>query len=313
MKKLLHLQLLPLLSGVQNFSLHLLDGLPTEDYDIHVAARPGGALVDAVKSRGWRFIPLPAMVHPISPLDLISFLHLILIFRRERYDIVHTNSSKPGLLGRLAATLCRVPLIVHTSHGMPFQQGQNQLKYKLFIALEWLANRFCHKVVYVNHSDRLRCQKLMLVPAAKATTIYNALPKAITDRLSAIAKARTTANDDTITIGSTMRFSTQKNAVNLISCACHACKEEPRLRFVIIGDGEHLKLCRQIVRSHALNSRILLPGWDAQVTDWLPRFDAFILYSRWEAQPFSIIEAMYSGLPVIGSDIPSIAELIDAR
>ncbi|MDP2173928.1 MAG: glycosyltransferase [Candidatus Cloacimonadaceae bacterium] len=303
--------MLPLLSGVQNFSLHLLDGLPADMYDIHVACKPGGNFVDATRKRGWRFIPLPSLVHPISPLDLISFFHLLWILKRERFDIVHTNSSKTGLLGRLAAWLIRVPMIVHTSHGLPFQKGQSPLKYGFFIFLEGLANHLCHKVIFVNNSDRLRCIEMKLITKSKATTINNALPISLVEKLSAIAKARSNRDEDTFTLGSTMRFSTQKNAVNLIACACRACESNPKLRFVIIGDGEHLELCRQIVRSHNLNARILLPGWDSRILDWLPLFDAFILYSRWEAQPFSLIEAMHSGLPLIGSKIPSIAELVE--
>ena len=69
MTKLLHLQLLPLLSGVQNFSLHLLDGLPRDEFDIYVASAPGGDLVEAVRQRGYKHIPLRFLRHPISPLD----------------------------------------------------------------------------------------------------------------------------------------------------------------------------------------------------------------------------------------------------
>ncbi len=313
MTKLLHLQLLPLLSGVQNFSLHLLDGLPRGEYDIFVASAPGGDLVDAVRERGYKYIPLRFLRHPISPLDAAALAELLRVLRYHRFDIVHTNSSKPGLLGRFAAKLCHVPLILHTVHGTAFQEGQSPAVQGFYAGMEKLGNSLGHKVVFVNNSDRERCLSLRLLPARKALTINNALPSAQAERLARIASARKLDPDKAdFVFGSTLRFTPQKNVVNLVGAACQACARESRLRFILLGDGEYLQLCRRIVHSHGLNNRILLPGWDADIVKWLPLFDAFILYSRWEAQPFSIIEAMHSGLPVLGSDIPSIRELVDA-
>lgn len=313
MTKLLHLQLLPLLSGVQNFSLHLLDGLPRDEFDIYVASAPGGDFVDAVRQRGYKYIPLKFLRHPISPLDAIAYGELLRVLRLHRFDIVHTNSSKPGLLGRLVARQLGVPLIVHTVHGTAFQEDQSPAKKRLFMGLEKLGNSLGNKVVFVNNSDRERCLSLGLLPSASAITIYNAVPPVQAERLAGIASSRVyDPQKADFVFGSTLRFSTQKNVVNLVGAACQACAQESRLRFILLGDGEYLELCRQIVHSHGLNERVLLPGWDSDIGSWLPRFDAFILYSRWEAQPFSIIEAMHSGLPVLGSDIPSIHELVDA-
>ncbi len=314
MTKLLHLQLLPLLSGVQNFSLHLLDGLPRDEFDIYVASAPGGELVQAVEERGFTHIPLKNMVHPLSPQDSLAYTELLNILRKHRFDIVHTNSSKPGLLGRLAARQLGVPLILHTAHGTPFQQDQPRAQQLMFKRLEKLGNSLGHKTIFVNNSDRENCVSLGLLPPQKAQTIYNAVPFELAEKLGKIASEREydPAKEDFV-IGSALRFSTQKNVVNVIGAACQACHLEPRLRFILPGDGEYLELCRQIVKSHRLNDRIILPGWDSDITSWLGVFDAFILYSRWEAQPFSIIEAMHAGLPILGSDIPSIRELVDAE
>lgn len=310
MKKLLHIQLLPLMSGVQRFSLHLLDGLEADEFEIYVAAKPGGELQQELNKRGYTFIPLPSFCHPISPLDLVTFFHLLWLIKSHGFDIVHTNSSKPGLLGRLAARLLKVPLILHTAHGTAFQENQAPLLKRLYILLERWGNSLGHKTVFVNNSDRERCLAMHLLPSSKAITIYNALPPDVAKRLYEIAAARTIPDKDVI-IGSTIRFSEQKNVIRLISCACRACIHSPKLRFIILGDGEHYELCKAIVHSCNMENRIILPGWDSDVVQWLKVFNAFVLYSRWEAQPFSIIEAMSAALPIIGSDIPSIRELVD--
>ncbi|MDY0152757.1 MAG: glycosyltransferase [Candidatus Cloacimonas sp.] len=377
MKKILHIQLLPLLSGVQRFSLHLLAGLDRQEFEIWVASKPGGEFVDEVKAQGYHYLPLPTFCHHISLLDFLTFLHLLWLMHKERFDIVHTNSSKPGLLGRLAARLCHVPLIVHTVHGTPFRNGQHFLTYGFYAALEYLGNKLGHITVFVNNSDRINCQKMELLPKSKAKTIFNAIPLALQSELAEIAKQRQMpeicrigilhydseecrngilhydseecrngirhygseecrngilhydsegcrigilhyGSEDCrngilpyrdIVIGTTVRFSTQKNVIRLVATACRACRKAPNLKFIILGDGEHYAVCQAIVRSNNLGDRVLLPGWDKDIVPWLKVFNAFVLYSRWEAQPFSIIEAMSSGLPLICSAIPSIKEL----
>jgi len=308
-KKLIHLQLLSILSGVQRFSLHLLDGLPPDEYEIYVAGQAGGELEQEVKKRGWSYLPISSLKHPISLYDILSLWQLFHLFKAHRFDIVHTNSSKPGLLGRLAARLAGIPLIIHSVHGTSFQEHHGPLQKAFFMMMEKLGNALGDLTVFVNNSDRLRCIELGLVKPEKALSILNALPPA---QWQAAARSAPSSKDQ-ITIGSTLRFSEQKNVIALISAACKACIKEPALRFIILGDGPHLALCRSIVASYRLSARILLPGWDSEVKPWLQHFDVFILYSRWEAMPFSIIEAMQSGLPVIGSEIPSICEIVDEQ
>lgn len=303
-KKLLHLQLLSLLSGVQRFSLHLLDGLPESEYEIYVAAQPQGEFVSEIQKRGWNFIPMPSFRRLICWRDLVSFLHLLWIFGKYRFDIVHANGSKLGLLGRLAARIMGVPRIIFTSHGTAYQPHQPLLVYRFYQLLDKYANHLGDYTVYVNHCDRKAAIAMGLVSENKAITIYNAIKDA--DKLNIERKL----SGDIVTIGSTLRFTNQKNVIKLIIALCKACRKTEKLRFIILGDGEHLNLCRSIVASYRLSERILLPGWDSDVAAWLKIFDVFILYSRWEAMPYSIIEAMYAGLPVIGSDISSIAEFV---
>lgn len=308
-KKLLHLQLLPILSGVQRFSLHLLDGLNSDEYDVFVAGKPGGELVDEVRKRGWKFLPIYSFRHPISPMDIFAFFEITYLLKKHKFDIVHTNSSKPGLLGRIAAHMLKIPLIVHTIHGTSYQDHQHGLVQKGFMELEKLGNRYSDYTIFVNNSDRLGMLERGLITEDKAITIFNAMP----DDGSFDGIGERKLNEDKIVFGSTLRFSMQKNVIALTTAACKACIVNKNLHFIFLGDGEHLSLCRQIVGSYRLSERILMPGWDSQVLPWLKLFDAFILYSRWEAMPFSIIEAMKAGLPVLGSSIPSISELVDDK
>jgi glycosyltransferase involved in cell wall biosynthesis len=311
MTRLLHLQLLPLLAGAPNFSLYLLEALPRDQFDIYVASAPGDDFVDVVKECGYHYIPLKFMERPISIKDTLALAELYSLIKRYHFDIVHTNSSKPGFLGRLAASFCHTPLILHTEHATSFQMDQPVWQQNLYMRLEKWANRLCDYVVFVNNTDRIKCLDLGLVSPSKALTINNAIPYEKVEQLEKIAQERKLVSDKKdFVIGSIIRFSPAKNVINLISAACQVCKKEAKLKFIILGKGEYLRLCRQIVHSYNLDERIVLPGFDINIEKWLALFDAFILYSRWESRPFSCIEAMYSGLPVIVSDIPSLREMI---
>jgi len=312
MKKVLHIQLLPILSGVQRFSLHLLDGLDRNEFEIWIACKPGGEFVDEIKVRGYHYLPLPTFRHQICVWDIFTFFHLLYLIKKHHFDIVHTNASKPGLLGRLAARLGKVPLIIHTTHTFPFLEHQKPIIYKFFTTLEKIGNRLGDYNVFVNNSDRLKSLRMGLIKPEKAITIYNALPLGLTSALQEIAQNRKKPEKEII-IGSTLRFCLQKNVINLITASCNACLQEPKLKFIHLGEGEYFELCKAIVHSYGLEERIILPGWDKDVLPWLKVFNVFILYSRWEAMPFSIIEAMHSGLAVIVSDLPSLSELVDSE
>jgi glycosyltransferase involved in cell wall biosynthesis len=114
-----------------------------------------------------------------------------------------------------------------------------------------------------------------------------------------------------ITIGSILRFSKQKNIIMTVNVAIRVCQTRSNVSFILVGDGEYYDLCRQMVKTHNLESRIELPGWQENTAEWLAKFDIFLLYSLYEGLPLSIIEAMYAALPVIASAIPANAELVD--
>jgi glycosyltransferase involved in cell wall biosynthesis len=310
-KKILHIQLLPLLSGVQNVMLHILQGLDPGEFEVYVACKPGGPLEEEIRKRGYTFLPLPLFVRPVSAWDAIILVQLYSLCRRYRFDIVHTHSSKPGLLGRLAARLAGVPLVIHTGHGAPFHPGQPVWQQRAYMLLEKLGACFCDRMVFVNHYHRKYYTEHKLIAPAKAVTIYNALNPGLQREIEQLSADRK-APEGMVTIGSVLRFSEQKNVVMTVAAAIKVCRERKDVTFSFIGDGELLELCRKMVNTNGLQDRILLPGWHSDTAHQLAGFDVFMLYSAYEGLPMSIIEAMFAGLPVIASDIPANAELVNA-
>jgi glycosyltransferase involved in cell wall biosynthesis len=308
-QKILHIQLLPLLSGVQNVMLNILQGLEPSEFDVYVASKPDGPLVDEVKRRGYHYIPLPFFVHKISLLDVVILFQLFFICRKHRFDIVHTHSSKPGLLGRIAARLAGVPLVLHTGHGSPIHENQSLPVKKFYMVLEKLGALFCNRMIFVNNYHRKFYVEHNLINEAKAVTIFNALNPELQNDIERKTSHRKLVGEKAI-IGSILRFSKQKNLVMTVAAAISVCLVRQDVIFIFAGDGEVYDLCKRMVDTNCLQERIQLPGWRDDTAAQLSRFDVFMLYSNCEGLPLSIIEAMFAGLPVLASDIPANAELV---
>ncbi len=301
--RIAHIQLLPLLSGAQNVMLTILESLDKNKYDIYVISKPGGPLVDKVVELGYKYIPLSSFKHNISIMDIVAFIKLIIIFKKFKFDIVHTHSSKPGFIGRIAARTAGVPKIVHTVHGFSFHSYQKKMIKKFYQLMEKFAGLFCDKIVFVNNSERETAIANHLIKPEKAITIYNGVefPQ---------MRLRGKENSDKFIIGSCLRFWRQKNIIDTIEAAIRVCKENENIQFIFIGDGELYRSAEDMVNNSGFKNRIQLPGWQKNPTEWLQKFDVFLLYSKWEGLPLSILEAMSFGLPIVASDIKGNNELV---
>jgi len=173
--KILHIQLLPLLSGVQNMMISLLTALNPEKYEIFIISKPDGPLVEKIKNLKFHYIPIKSLRRNISFWDLIAFIEIYRICKIYRFDIVHTHSSKTGFIGRISARLAGIPRIVHTVHGFPFHQFQpNWIQY-FYQIMEHVAAKFCDKIVFVNNFERELAIEKKIAPTWKVTTIYNGI------------------------------------------------------------------------------------------------------------------------------------------
>lgn len=305
MSVILHLGLVPILSGVQNVMIQILEALENKGHKIIVASAPGGELVAEVEKKGWKHLPIKSLVREINPKkDFLAAKELAIIIKNEKVDILHTHSSKTGLLGRIVGRLCRVPKILHTVHGYPFHKYQNPLLHKFYVFSEFLAGHFCDYLITVNQEDAIIAHKKLKIPLKRIKYIPNGA-QAQTER-----KILT---NDGIIIGTLSRFWKQKNMLKCVKTAIKACQLRKELKFVLVGDGEDLDFCQNLVLAANLSDRIILPGWSSEKDKWLKMFDIFILYSLWEGLPLSILEAMSYGLPIIASNIKGNRELVDNR
>jgi glycosyltransferase involved in cell wall biosynthesis len=282
--------------GAQSAVSTLLPGL-TREFEVTVAAHGPGPLRDAASTAGVPFVHLEHVRRAIHPWhDALALLELVRLCRRLRPDIVHVHSSKAGALGRLAAALAGVPIRIFTVHGWSFDAYAG-FAGRVYLWIERRLRRLTTAVVCVAGSLR----DLGLAAGAcrpdRTVVIQNAVD------VSEFAPPK--RPERTPRIVSVGRFTFPKDFGTLVD-ALAATHADYGAAFV--GEGPLLPEVAATVRRRGLGDRVQLLGARSDVTDLLTSADVFVLSSRSEGLPISILEAMAVGLPVVATDVGGVGE-----
>lgn len=305
--------------GAQETALAYCAGLDRARWDTVLVAgperSPEGDLFDAAAQRGVRVVTVRHLGRAVRPVnDVRAVAELVQLFRRERPDVVHTHSSKAGLVGRLAARIASVPVIVHTVHGWSFHEGMSPVTRGAAVALERLAARGTWPLVVVAQIDA----EIGVAAGIGQPTQYALVRSAVdVDRLRATAASRATARralgipEGVPVVGTVTRLCRQKDPETLLRAARLMVELRPDARVVVVGDGPLRANVERTIDELGLHESVTLLGRRSDVDRLLPGFDAFVLSSRWEGLPRVVVEAMAAGLPVVSTDVGGIGEAVE--
>lgn len=310
--KVVHVQLLPLLSGVQTVTLEEFKRLDKERFELFVVCQCPGPLSEEAAKIGATCYFVPDLVREIAPCrDLKAFLSLRTLFKRIRPDVVHTHSSKPGVVGRIAAKISGTPVVMHTVHGFAFPAARGVFDKFLYYVMEWLGSRFCDGVVVLKDDDkfisvndlRVSEKSVYLIPNGVDVEKYH--PRSRDDRRE-LRRKLLGVGDDVVVVGMVGRLWRQKNPECLLKAFASLVDKaaNQRVHLFFIGDGELRKELEVLIESFNLSDKITLLGWRTDVPDLLAALDIFVLPSRWEGLSLALLEASSCGLPVVATDIP---------
>lgn len=308
MKKILHIQVIPKLTGVQKVSLDILRALPNDEYEKWVLF---GDTIDCgdkeectrqFESIGAKVIFSKKMKREICSQDLAATKEIYELCKKEKFDIVHTNSTKPGIIGRIAATLAGVPLVVHTVHGLSFHKFVKFPRWQFYWFCEMFASLFCHKIALVNNYYQKHFNWLRRKPV----TIYNG----IDFNLLPTTDAPQTKESENIKILFVGRLDTPKDPLTLLAAAAIVIKQHPEARFTLVGDGEYYEQCKEYIREHKLEEYVNLTGWQNDVTKYYQTYDIFTLSSIYESFGLIFLEAGYYHLPTVATNVEGIPEVV---
>ncbi|MFH1857520.1 MAG: glycosyltransferase family 4 protein [Candidatus Omnitrophota bacterium] len=258
---------------------------------------------DVFQKRGLRAIPLDMYreIHPIQ--DLRAFLKLFRILRRERWDIVHTHSSKAGFLGRIAARVAGVPVVVHTPNAFAFDRPPHSFLNPFYVFLEKMAGYFCDALIAVSDSEEQLAGQAGVVSAKKIICIPNGIDlEEMSCEVDPQAKKRMLGLPENkpmiLTIG---RFAPQKAPGLFIESAKQILAQRSDVSFVMVGDGPLLQRVKDRIQKEGLQNHLFLFGWRSDVKEILAACDIYVLSSLWEGLPYTVLEAMALAKPVVAT------------
>jgi glycosyltransferase involved in cell wall biosynthesis len=288
--------------GAQSHVAALLPAL-TSEFEVVVAAHGPGPLREAARAAGARFIALRHVRRALHPWhDLLGLLEVVALVRRVRPDIVHTHSSKAGILGRLGATVAKAPVRLFTAHGWAFAAHEGWAA-RLYLWADRLAARVTTCVVCVSERERVEGLQARTCRDNRTAVIYNAV-----DVAAALPAALVGAPPRIISVG---RFKAPKDPVTLIRALARLPRNS--FRAMLVGDGPDRPLVAAAVRREDLDGAVELVGERGDVPALLAGADAFVLSTRSEGLPMSLLEAMAAGLPVVASAVGGVPEAVIDR
>lgn len=280
--KVLHLITRLVVGGAQDNTLFTVEKHDRTLYDVHLAANPNGSWLHRAQQVADRFHPLPNLIRSIHPTkDLYALLNIIYLLRREQYDILHTHSSKAGLLGRIAARIVGVPIVVHTIHGFPFHDFMSPIKRQFYITLERSLQTYADYYITVCELNRIQAINLRLIRPETSRTVYSGISFAKLDRSSNPTLTRQHLNipDGWQIIVMVGRLDRQKAPHYLIDAFAQVQRQCPNTLLLLVGGGDLRPQLEQQVQRLDLTDYIRFLGSRNDVPDILKVADIFALSS----------------------------------
>jgi glycosyltransferase involved in cell wall biosynthesis len=296
-----------------------LEAFAAAGYEVVGVSAPG-PYVDALARRGIRHVPLEHATRAFAPLDDARALtELVGVFRRLRPAIVHTHNPKPGVYGRIAARVARVPVVVNTVHGLYAQPGDPWAKRAAVYSMERLASLCAHAELVQNPED-VETLARQGVPRRKLTVLGNGIdlarfdPATVTDNDVRAARAEMGAcRPDDVVVGLVGRLVREKGYLDVFAAAARLRERMPTVRIAVIGVEESEKgdALTPADRARAVDAGVRFLGGRSDVVRLYAGMDVHVLASHREGFPRSPMEAAAMGKPVVATNIRGCRQAVD--
>lgn len=288
------------IGGAQIHVRDLAAGAARRGHRVAVAVGTPGPFLDLLKQAGISSFVIPGLGRNLDPVgDLRAILGLRGVIRRWKPDLVACHTAKAGLVGRLAAWWSGVPA-QYTVHGWQFADGISPVQRLLVLAAETLLARVTRMIITVSEYDRKLGLRFRVAPADRIVTVHNGMP--------AEGEPPAPGVSPTVRLVMVARFQPQKDHGTLFAALDRLADLPWSLH--LVGDGPDLARWRTWVRDRGWETRVVFHGLSLNVPGILARSDIFVLASRWEGFPNSILEAMRAGLPVVATGVGGVSEAV---
>ncbi len=270
-----------------------------------------------LEAAGVRCYLVPALTREIRPIkDAAALFQLVRLLRRERPAIVHTHTSKAGVLGRVAAKIAGVPVIVHTPHGHVFYGHFSRLPSWVFLQVERLLATITTHLIALTEAERDE----HLVRGVGRAGCFTVAPSGIDlerfRRVAGVSGRRppgVTCPPDAIVVGSVGWLTAVKGHRFLIEAIARLKPSHPRLHLLIVGSGGLREEYEALARKLGVGEAVQLLGEREDVPDCLAAMDLFVLPSLNEGMGRALVEAMAAGRPVVATRVGGVPAVVEHR
>ncbi|MCK5379367.1 MAG: glycosyltransferase family 4 protein, partial [Acidobacteria bacterium] len=313
MLRVLHIITRLELGGAQRNTLFTAGNLDRSQFSVGLAWGPGDELdSEAMEIEDLERFEISALIRPIAPrMDLRALRELRRAISSFSPDIVHTHSSKAGILGRRAAHLEKIPVVIHSIHGWGFTPLQSPVKRRLLVAAErWVAPWTDHFIaVSQANIDQGRALGLLgddtsLIRSGIDLSPFRQLPDPVPVR------RRLDIPDGVPVVTQIGNLKSQKAPLDFVRVAAIVASTNPEVHFVMAGDGPLRAQVEDLAGELEIADRLHLPGWWHDVPGLLAATDVAVLTSRHEGLPRAVVEALAAGVPVVATAVDGTPEVV---
>ncbi len=313
--RVLHLLTRLIRGGAQENTLLTVQLADRNRYEVHLAAGPEGEWLERGRQAAAKFHLIPSLVNPISPRhDLQALGQIVGLLRRERFTVVHTHTSKAGMLGRLAARIAGAPVVVHTPHGTILHDiyfGPRRQR-----AIAWAkrgAARRTDALITMSDCERDHYVDWRIAPREKFRTIYSGQDYRRFDHLSAGREELRSALG--VEKGQRMilfpaRFVPEKGHEFFFAAIPAVLQEYREAVAFLAGDGPLAAEVEARATASPHRDRLRLLGYRSDVLDLMNAADLVASASLSEGLPRAIVEALLLGKPVVATDAGGTREVV---
>jgi len=275
---------------------------------------PNGEIARFISDNSIDYVLIPDLVREVSPVkDIKAFFKILFFMLKNKFDIVHTHTSKAGILGRWAAKFSGVRIIIHTPHGHVFYGYFGWFKTRIFIYLESLTALITDKIITLTERGKQEHVSYGIARPGKFIPIYSGIKIkefASVDIDRKKQKENLGIPSDAPVIGTVTRLDPIKGNHYFISALPEVVKIFPQIRVLIIGDGSERSSLEQAAKDFGISRNVMFLGMQTHVRNLVAIFDIFVLSSLNEGMGRCLLEAQLIGVPVVATKVGGIPEVV---
>ena len=317
--KICHVITRMIVGGAQENTLSTVLDHQRKGHDVTLVTGPSpgreGELLEYVKAGGFRLTVFPELVRELEPgNDYKAYRRLIRYFREERFDVVHTHTSKAGIIGRLAAAAAGVPVVVHTVHGQAFHPYEKPWRNALFRFAEWWAARKSHRIFAVAQAMVDQCVAAGVAPREKYQVVYSGMDTSAFDSAKREPDLRRKLGipEDAVVVVTVARLFELKGYEFVLPAAKKLIPQYDKLHFLVVGDGPMHDELLSSLKADNMDDRFHFAGLvpPHEVCRYIAQADMLWHLSLREGLPRSVVQALATGIPAVGFHLDGTPEVV---